>query len=673
MTSYILVCIDGHPKSHLLINAALKKIQETGEAWRLVYFEEPDETIGNRTRKEQIFRLLEKAKSAGASIVHLEQPKTSEAKLTYIQACLNAGEKISHIFIGQSEETILGLLPKRSTAEKISHQFGRTVQVTSIPLDGSTQRPSLWHQLTAGQWSWYSIFAPIFAVFIAFTVAEIGRQLMPTILYKVNAHNISLIFLLACVIVALRVGFISALIASALSIVTINFFYVIPLYRFNIGSLADIINIIIFLTAALITSVLGGHIRNSVDSARKREQRSKALYDIHKLSAEADNDHQLLEILDRELHTLFGMEVAFFLPAENSNENSTVSAAHNETINFAAYPKRPPLNKRDIHALSSCWEEESAAGFGTLLGIGASWRFELMETPEKKYGIFGVNVPLKMRLDASFSQLVSAIADHTAISLERIRMAHDMGESRFREEREKLRSMLLSSVSHDLKTPLASIIGSMSVMRSLKSTGRLTNDQQETLTETALEEAQRLDSFITNILSMTRIESGDIEFSTDLCDPVKPLGKVRKILRTRLQGRDLNIIQSHDPNLFVSMDSLMTAQVLQNVVDNAVKYSPTGTAIDVTLENDTKEFRYRIRDRGPGIPDKNLLKVFDKYERLNKADSQVAGTGLGLAIAQSVMQAQGGNIIATNHPKGGAEFVLSFPLTPNEPVGESHE
>ncbi len=662
MLNYVLVCIDGHPKSYLLVNAALKRIQETGEALRLVYFEAHDEDIGSRTRKERIFRLLEKAKDAGGSIVHMEQASGPKPQLTYIQACLNAGEQISHIFIGQQEETFWGLFPKRSVAEKIGQQFGGVVQVTSIPLEGEVQTIGFFEKLMSGQWSSYNLVAPFVAIFVAFAIAEMGRLLLPTILYKVNHHNISLIFLLACVIVALRVGFLSALIASALSILIINFFYIVPIYKFNIGSLADVINIAIFLIAALIVSVLGGHIRNSVESARKKERRSQALYDIHKLSAEANNDHQLLEILDRELHTLFGMEVAFFMPASITDGDNFIGVGESDEAGFIPYPKLVSLNARDRAALFSCWENEAAAGFGTMRGIGASWRFEIMETADKKYGVFGVNIPLKMRLDAGFSHLVSAIADHTAVSLERMELSEKMGESRFREEREKLRSMLLSSVSHDLKTPLASIIGSMSVMKSLKATGRLTEEQQDTLTDTALEEAQRLDSFITNILSMTRIESGDIEFATDSCDPLSPLGKVRKTLRNRLQGRSLNVIQHHVAGLKVQMDSLMTTQVLQNIIDNAVKYSPAGTDIDVTLENDTQEFRYRVRDRGLGIPDENLIKVFDKYERLNKADSQVAGTGLGLAIAKSVMQAQGGGVVAANHPEGGAEFILSFPL-----------
>jgi two-component system sensor histidine kinase KdpD len=229
-----------------------------------------------------------------------------------------------------------------------------------------------------------------------------------------------------------------------------------------------------------------------------------------------------------------------------------------------------------------------------------------------------------------------------------------------REEREKLRSMLLSSVSHDLKTPLASIIGSLSVYKRMRKSERLSPEIADELTETALDEAQRLDSFISNILDMTRIESGEIEFNKDWVTPYEPLAAIKKRLRQRLRYHKLEITTS-ETEYEVEMDQMMTEQILQNLIDNAAKYSPANTEIQVSFGPDGKGFSYKIRDQGKGIPDDKFEAIFDKYERLRLTDSQIAGTGLGLAICKASKEKQNARIEVSNHEDGGAVFTIWFP------------
>ncbi|WP_262690202.1 ATP-binding protein [Kordiimonas aestuarii] len=660
MSLDVLVCINGHPRSHMVVDAALRKLKETGSSWRVLYVDPTDGGVGYTRRHERTMRLLERAEAAGAEVVHLEVADSGAAKIDYIQACFEAGEEITHIFVGQIAENGLSAVLKRSTADKVARKFGHRSHVTVVPLEGALAKPSFWERLNLGVFSWEHIMAPVVAVAAAFLIAECVRAMLPMIMHRINMHNIALIFLLACVIVSLRFGLLSALVASALSFAVINYFYVVPIGQFNLSTLTDFINITIYLGAAIIVSVMGGHVRASVENARLKERRSRALYDIHQLTSGADSKHQVLEILDREVHKLFNMEVAFFLPL-----GSREDTLGRDEVTFSRYPSHSQLEQKDMLALQKCWQQGQTAGFGALLGIGSSWRFEVMETGQKKYGVFGVKIPMKARLDPGFGQLMNSMTDHVAATLERVELMNEMTDSRFREEREKLRSMLLSSVSHDLKTPLASIIGSISVLRSLKKSGRVTEEQEETLTETALDEAQRLDSFITNILSMTRIESGEIEFANHEHDPMEPVRTVLKALKPRLKEREVKVSGDTD-GVRVMMDAMMTTQVLQNIIDNAAKYSPENAAIDLSLEVSDGHFRYHVRDHGDGIPENMLDRIFDKYERLNKTDSQVAGTGLGLAIAKSVMGAQGGDVTVANHKEGGAVFTLHFPFNDSE-------
>ena len=214
--------------------------------------------------------------------------------------------------------------------------------------------------------------------------------------------------------------------------------------------------------------------------------------------------------------------------------------------------------------------------------------------------------------------------------------------------------MLLSSVSHDLKTPLASIIGSLSVHQNMFAA--LPEEQRQELLANALDEAYRLDSFITNILDMTRLESKQVKFRKEWIPPQDILRHVEKRMKERLRFHKLNIHYDTMMNVELCADVMMTEQVIQNLLDNAGKYTPFGTAIDVTLEQAGPDLVIRIRDYGPGIPDDSIEKIFDKYTRLKKRDAKIAGTGLGLAIARTIMHEQCGDIIVANHPDGGAIF-----------------
>lgn len=274
-------------------------------------------------------------------------------------------------------------------------------------------------------------------------------------------------------------------------------------------------------------------------------------------------------------------------------------------------------------------------------------------------GVIAVRPRKKARVDAWFGRLLTAIADQTANVLEHIEMERSLEKTRIGEEREKLRSMLLSSVSHDLKTPLAGIIGALSVHQSLG--GRLSQEKRDDLLNSSLEEAQRLDSFITNILDMTRLESGNIKFKQEWYSVQSMIEGVRRRLTHRLKHRKL-FVHPFPPNMEVFMDVVMTEQVLQNIIDNACKYTPEDSTIEIScIADPEKGFLCSVRDHGKGLPLEKIDQVFDKYVRLHKQDSQVAGTGLGLAISKTVIEAQKGFIIAGNHPEGGAIFTFCLP------------
>jgi two-component system sensor histidine kinase KdpD len=646
----IVVCIDAHPKTSLLLRNAANKAKEKDLSWVVLYVETPNHYVEDRESHERLLRFLTLAEDMGADVRQVESGDAISGITAFVREMNKSATPVASLILGQSAKEGFFAEMRASLAERVTREL-RTLplEVQIIPLTGRQYTASWFDRFQLREVKLREIGFALLSVVLAYIASEILRSSVAHIEWRVNVQNVTAFFLIACVITSLRYGLIPGLISAILGFSTINYFYISPLRGFGIAHAAEAVGLFIFLLSAVVVSLMGAYSRATNAALVKKERRSQALYKIHRLASNAQNREQAFAILYEELAQLLEMDVVFFMPQ-----------AMNQGALDLAYPAEVDFSEKDYKSLQMCWEEVRTTGLGSVNGFDASWRFEPMMTNNNEIGVMGIKVPLHMRLDPSFGRLISALADQAASLLERLEMAKMVGESHVREEREKLRAMLLSSVSHDLKTPLASIIGSLSVYNRMKKSGRLDEETSVELVNTALEEAQRLDSFISNILDMTRIESGDITFDEEWIDAGEPLRKVEKRLRQRLSQNAL-VVDTSDKHIEVLMDHMMIEQVLQNVIDNAVKYSPKGTDIIVSYGFLDEGFAYKIRDNGPGIPDDKLEAIFDKYERLKQSDSQVAGTGLGLAISRAVLEKQNGTITAMNHPDGGAEFTLWLP------------
>jgi len=488
----------------------------------------------------------------------------------------------------------------------------------------------------------------LLAVGVAYLCAFALETLLPPALFRINEQNVALLFMIACAFVAGRFGLMPGLVASVASFLTVNYTVIAPYKQINLTTVTDVLSMMLFLSAAVLISLFTSQTRDYGQRAAQRELSTQALFTLYRIASEAFSREYALEKLQEKLERMLESDVAFFLP-------SVMNPKYLEP----AFPPGLKLEEPDRKALDVCWSEMKTTGVASPFNPGTAWRFELMMAPAAEIGVIGVKPRDKTKLDAWFGQLLTAIADQTASVLEHIELERSMGETRIREEREKLRAMLLSSVSHDFKTPLAGIIGALSVHRSLGE--KLMPQKRAELIEAAIEEAQRLDSFITNILDMTRLESGNIQFRQEWHSME---GSIRNVLK-RLQYRcrqHLVIAHPCPSGVETYMDAMMTEQVLQNILDNACKYTPPDTRIEILCTvGEDKGLICRVRDHGPGLPPEKINHAFDKYARLHKKDTQVAGTGLGLAISKAIMEAQGGWITAANHPEGGAVFTLCLP------------
>lgn len=652
----VLTFVEDHPKAILLLLAAYKRAQEINGRWRVVFIETPDHHKSSYEQwNEHRLRLLTRAKQMGAETQHIEALSLTQG-LT--QLLSQETGHIAHVILGKIEAEDRLSRWRKAPWLKLVDLASAHAKVEIVPLTGQFRQPlkdRIMHWLHEIEIR-HIVYA-IIGVAVPATITFLLQTSLPPALFRINEQNISILFIIACAFIAGRYGIVPGLVMAIAGFLVDNYYFTVPYEHFKLDSITDLFSMGLFLTAALVISLFTSHMREYTKRITKREMRTEMLFMLYRLTSEAFTRQQAIETLQQNLERMLNVDIAFFMPtALNPRQLEVASPAGLE------------LTESDRNALTISWQDMKSTGAASPYNPGTLWRFEPMISTNGEVGVLGVRPRRTGQLDAWFGRMLTATADQTAAILAHIELERSMEETRISEEREKLRVMLLSSVSHDLKTPLASIIGALSAYQTLGA--KLKPEKHIELIEGSLEEARRLDSFITNILDMTRLETGNIKFRQEWCSLKPFMDDISKRMQHRLKQRPLHV-QTPAMPVEAFMDTIMTGQVLQNLIDNACKYTPTGSAIDVTWVADSNGLLCHVRDYGDGIPENQFTHIFDKFARLHKKDSQTAGTGLGLAIARTVMESQGGWITVSNHPDGGAVFTLCLPRWKHsEPIAE---
>jgi two-component system sensor histidine kinase KdpD len=327
----------------------------------------------------------------------------------------------------------------------------------------------------------------------------------------------------------------------------------------------------------------------------------------------------------------------------------------------AGYPPEDTLDQADIAAATWTWEHNRAAGRGADTLPGAKRLFLPLRTGRGIVGVLGIDDDKTgPMLTPDQRRLLTALSDQGALAIERVNLVEDVERSRISLERDRLRAALLTSLSHDLRTPLAGILGSAGALRELSA--KLTDAEKADLVTTIIEESERLNRFIANLLDMTRLESGAVKPNSSLYDIRESIGAALKSANKILGEHTVQLELAENLPL-VEIDPVLFEQVLFNLFDNAAKYSNPGSTIHVRAWGAEHNVYLQMLDEGPGIPPDDLELVFERFYRVQKGDRVRAGTGLGLAISRGFIEAMHGTIEAGNRTdKQGAVFTIMLPV-----------
>ncbi|HMM87672.1 sensor histidine kinase KdpD [Bradyrhizobium sp.] len=458
-------------------------------------------------------------------------------------------------------------------------------------------------------------------------------------------ENVDLVFLTAVVGVAARFGLWPSLLASVAASLCYNFFFLPPVFTFTITDPTNVTAFFFFMLIALLVSNVAARVRSQADTAIGRVRTTESLYAFSRKLAGTATLDDVLWATAYQIALMLKVRVVLLLP-----EDGVLTVK-------SGYPPEDQLDQADLAAANWAWSNDRPAGRGSDTLPGARRLFLPTRTGRGAIGVIGIDDdrtgPL---LTPDQRRLLDALVDQGALAIERVLLVEDMDRVKRTVESDRLRGALLTSISHDLKTPLASVLGAASTLRDLGA--GLTDAQKNELLGTMIDESERLNRFIANLLDMTRLESGAVMPNATPHDIGEIVGsalrRAGKILSHHKVSLEIN------PNLpMLEIDAVLFEQVLFNLLDNAAKYAPAGTTISIKGIRDQAKVLLQIIDEGGGIPPAELENVFDKFYRAQKGDHVRPGTGLGLAISRGFVEAMHGTISAANRAdRSGAVITI---------------
>lgn len=634
----IMVCVSPSPFSAQLIRMAGRIAEGMKAEWLAVYIETPRRFPLNETERDLLAGNLQLAVDLGAETITLTGNDIAGELLE-----LAKKRNVSQILIGKSLHTAFWERIHSSIADNIIRR-SRGVGIYIIPNKPRPEKQKKLH--------FPALRIPLINHLLSLVTMALVAVLVKLVYPYVGLVNIAMILILPILFSAVKWGTGPAVTAAVVCSLIFDYFYIPPVPGFIPADLPYLFSLVVFIAVALLTGTLSGRLQQQVISSRQRETRMVALYSLSRDIAVVSEINPAMEIVARRISETTDCQVAVLLPDQNGKLELRAGASSQDF-----------LNDSELAVASWAFEHGEIAGKGTKTLNSAVGLYVPLRTEQYSQGVLGIKLDSKeRRLQLEQRRLLEAFANLTALLVTRIKLAELARESQLAAESERLRTALFDSLSHDLRTPLASIIGAVTSI--LEGEGFFTPEASHDLLQTIKQGALRMNRFVGNLLDMAKLESGLIRLNKDWCDIREIIGAAVRDMKDLLRDRPLRVEVSPDLPL-VKGDFVVLEQVLVNLLDNAIKYSDTGSEICISASHDNKHVKVTVTDYGQGISTEDLDHIFDKFYRL-KSPHQVSGTGLGLAICKGLIETHEGNIWAANNPGGGLDVSFILPL--NEAV-----
>jgi len=634
----ILVCIGPNPRSIRLIRAARRMAAGLRAEWIAVHVEASSRIRPSQDDLKLLAEHMRLAESLGAQTATLTGQKASEEILNYATQ-----RNVSKIIVGKPthprwKDKLLG-----SLLDEIIRGSGdiEIYVITGDAAEAPVKHGASAHQPKIKPKEWYWSLG---AVALSTTL---GRLMSPYF----DRTDIAMIYLLGIVITSTRTGRWPAFAATLLSVAAFDFFFVPPFFTFAVNDTRFVVTFGIMFVVAYVTTRLTLQIREQAEASRKRERSTAALYALSRKLAQERKKDRIFDVATKHISEVFQSQIVILV----LDEKGELAVSETRVGTFA-------VDRKEKSVARWAFDNRHTAGLGTDTLPGAKAIYLPMVASSGAVGVVGV-LPedAKRRFDPEDIHFLESFVNQTAMAMERVMLAKEAHEERLKTEAQNVRNTFLSSVSHDLRSPLAVVAGAASTLLE-KDTSLDRSDRLELL-HTIHEETDRLERIIRNVLNLTRLDSGTITVHKEWQPLEEIIGVVLNRFADRFRERFLELKIPPDLPL-IPFDTLLMEQVLSNLLENALRHTPAGTPVEITVTPQKSAVMIEIADRGSGIPAQEEEAIFKKFTRGTHTQM---GAGIGLAICRVIVEAHGGRIWVENRPDGGAAFKFVIPVEGTPP------
>jgi two-component system sensor histidine kinase KdpD len=662
----ILVGVGSGPEAEQLVRVTARLAASLKADWLAVYVETPALQRLTDQERNAILKTMRLAQDLGAETATLSGTEISRVLLGYARS-----RNVSKLVVGKPTRSIFYRLISPSVTDQLTrdavdvdiHIVVRQAQDKSRIKPDHAIRTAF--GLTPEQVSRTKRRGYVWAI----TVSAASSIVAHLLLQSFELSNLIMLYLLGVVVISAKFGRGPGIFASILSVSAFDFFFVPPRFSFSISDTQYLLTFAVMFTVALVISQLTASLRYQAVVANYREKRSRALYDLGKQLASALTSSHIVEISMHHLSGIFQSRIAIVLPDSQDKLHDHAEVVHVSDDEALA----EHIEKVDSGIAQWVYDNQEEAGLGTNTLPSSAPLYLPLKAPMRTRGVLAIEPasPAQIFLPEQ-RQLLDTFAAQIALALERVHYVEVARDALVNMESERLRNSLLSAISHDLRTPLTSILGISGILKAQSEQNPLVAvESQQSMISALHEQTFRMQQLVINLLDMARLQSGKIQLNRQWQMLEEIVGSALRIMRPTLEKHQVSTHLPEDLPL-LQFDAVMLERVLCNLFDNACKYTPENSMITISARQKGQDVWVSVADNGPGLPAGLGEHIFDKFTRGEK-ESAKPGVGLGLSICQAIIQAHGGKIWAETQAPHGAIFIFSLPLGKPPAMPESEE